>query len=292
MGAERLLWGDVDDNESIAAVQAAIDLGINLIDTAPSYGNGHSEEIIGKAIQGRRDAVVIATKCGLIGRGRGRADYERCLRPESILRECEASLRRLRVETIDVYLLHWPDPETPLETTMTALPQLREQGKIRAIGLANFDWEAIAAARRYGDVQCIEPALSMFNRRAADDVIPYAREYGIGVIACSPLAKGLLAGRFDARSRFSDARASDPQFTGTQYRRNLDAIERLRAVAGRYGKTVGQLAINWAISFPGVTAAAVGAKRPSQVTENAAAAGWTIAPEDMREIDGILQERD
>lgn len=292
IGGERQRWGDVDDNESIAAVQTAIDLGFNLIDTAPSYGNGHSETVIGNAIQGRREAVIIATKCGLIAKGKVRGDYERCLRPESIAKECEASLRRLHVETIDLYAMHWPDPDTAIEAVMTAMMQLLEQGKIRAIGLANFDCEGITAARRCGEVHCVMPPLSMFNRRSADDIIPYAREYDIGVTACSPLARGLLAGKFEERTTFADVRANDAQFTGATYRRNLRAIERLSIVAGRYGKTVGQLAINWTANFPGVTAAVVGAKRPSQVIENAGGVGWAINTDDLREIEAILHERD
>lgn len=287
LGGDPEFWGPVDDNESIAAIQQGLDLGINLIDTAAAYGCGHSEEIVGKAIAGQRDRAVIATKCGLVWR-ETHGPKERCLRRDSIVRECEASLRRLRVETIDLYQLHWPDPDTPIAETMETLLKLREEDRIRHIGVSNFSCEQIGEARRYGPVECLQPELSMLDREACEELLPYCREYGIGVIVYGPLARGLLTGKFDASSRFSDLRAKDPHFAGESFRRHLDLIERLREIANELGCTVGQLALRWVIQQPGVTAAIAGAKRASQVRENAGAGDLVLPPPVMDRIEALL----
>ena len=282
-------WGHVDDRESIDAIHQALDCGINLIDTAPIYGMGHSEEIVGKAIQGRRDQVVLATKCGLLFPKSEDALPPRCLSRESILRECEDSLRRLRTEVIDLYQCHWPDPETPLQETMDALATLWEQGKIRAVGISNFSCEQITAARQFGPIHCAQPPFSMLHLRAEEDLLPYCIEHHIGVLSYSPLAKGLLTGRFNTKSRFEDIRASDPEFIGTRFQRNLRVVEELGKIAAGYGKTVAQLALNWTAGFPGVTAPIVGVKRPSQVLENVGAVGWSLTEEDRARIGVILR---
>ena len=290
-GATVSTWGYVDDNESIATINLAIDTGTTLIDTAPIYGLGHSEEIVGKALQGRRDKVVLATKCGLLF---PRSDDElppRCLKKESVIRECEQSLRRLQTDRIDLYQCHWPDADTPFCETMEALLELRQHGKIRAIGLSNFSCEQIAAAREFGPIHCLQPEFSMLQRRATDDLLPYCVEMGMGVIVYSPLAKGLLTGKFDQSSKFNDIRANEADYLGDRYRRNLRIVESLRRIAEGYGKTVAQLAINWTIAQPGVTAAIVGAKRVSQWSENVGALGWTISGDDQNAIDRILKDR-
>lgn len=289
MGATVETWGHVDDNESIAAINAALDAGVNLIDTAPIYGLGHAEEVVGRALRGRRNQAVLATKCGLLFPRSPQELPPRCLKPESVIRECEASLRRLRTEVIDLYQCHWPDPDTPISETMAALNRLREQGKIRAVGVSNFSCEQIAAAREYGPVCCLQPPLSMLQRRAAEDLLPFCQEHRMGAIVYSPLCKGLLTGKFDASSRFSDVRARDPEFLGARYRTNLRIVEALRPIAARYQKSVGQLALQWVISRPGVTAAIMGAKRVSQVMENVGAIGWSITDEDLAEIKAILE---
>ncbi len=282
-------WGHVDDRESIAAIHQALDCGINLIDTAPIYGLGHSEEIIGKAIHGRRNEVVLATKCGLLFPPTEDQLPTRCLSSESIVRECEGSLRRLRTDVIDIYQCHWPDPETRSEETMVALASLRAQGKIRAIGVSNFSVQQIAAAREFGSIDCLQPPFSMLHLRATDDLIPFCLEHGLAVIPYSPLAKGLLTGKFTAETQFEDVRARDPEYLGERYRRNLAVVEELKAIANGYGKTVAQLAINWTASYPGVTSPLVGAKRPSQVSENAGGVGWRLTEEDRVRIDAIIR---
>ncbi len=290
MGGTVEAWGYVDDRESIAAIHQALDCGINLIDTAPIYGLGHSEVIVGRAIQGRREEVILATKCGQMFPKSADRMPERCLSRESIMRECEQSLRRLGTEVIDLYQCHWPDPKTPLRETMEALNTLRQQGKIRAIGLSNYSCEQVAAAREFGPVHSVQPSFSMLNRRAADDLLPFCLEGGIGVLAYSPLAKGLLTGKFGPKSTFEDIRAHDPDFVGQRYRRNLRIVAALGEIASGYGKTVAQLAIQWTISHPSITAPIVGAKRPSQVIENVGGTGWSLKQEDRARIERILEE--
>jgi aryl-alcohol dehydrogenase-like predicted oxidoreductase len=289
MGGAVESWGVVDDRESIAAIHQAIDLGLNLIDTAPIYGLGHSEAIVGKAIQGRRGEVMLATKCGQLSPTSSDQPPRRCLRPESVIRECEASLRRLRTDTIDLYQCHWPDPTTHIRDTMTALRSLLDQGKIRAIGLSNYSCDQIAAAMEFGPVHAVQPSFSMLHHRAIDDLFPFCLEHGLGVLPYSPLAKGLLCGRFTPESTFTGVRARDPDFIGDRYRRNLAVVDELRPIAETYGKTLTQFVINWTINVAGVTAPIVGAKRSSHVIEVHGALGWEISADDRRRIDVILQ---
>lgn len=280
----------IDDREAIAAVHQAIDAGCNLIDTAPSYGWGHAEELVGKAIVGRRDDVLIATKCGLIAPRNGDAIPRRTLTQTSILQECEQSLRRLRIEVIDLYQCQQPDPLTPIRETMEALQTLRTQGKIRAAGLCNFGCEEIAAAREFGGIDAVQTAFSILHRRPADDLLPFCSEHGMAVLAHSPLAKGLLTGTLSAESRFSGMRAREPDFVGERFRRNLRIVERLREVADASGKTLTQLAVNWAAYHPGVTAPIVGVQRPSHVVDVLGGIGWNLSAEDRARIDRILRD--
>jgi len=288
MGATVETWGHVDDRESIAAIQQALDSGINLIDTAAIYGLGHSEEIVGKAIQGRRDDVVLATKCGMLFPDDPKMLPARCLTKESVLRECDASLRRLRTDVIDLYQCHWPDPNTPIRETMEAMRLLLDQGKIRAVGMSNFSCEEIAAAREFGPVACLQPPLSMIHLRSANDLLPYCLEHEMGVICYSPLAKGLLTGKFKEGSKLEGIRLRDADYIGTRFREHLRLLDELRPIANRCGKSLAQLAVNWAIRQPGVTSALVGAKRSSQVVGNAGAAGWSPSPEDCASIDRLI----
>ena len=282
----------VDDREAIAAVHLAIDAGCNLIDTAPSYGWGHVEELVGRAIVGRRDDVLIATKCGLIAPRNGEGIPRRNLTQSSVLQECEQSLRRLRIEVIDLYQCQQPDPLTPIRETLEALQTLRTQGKIRAVGLCNFGCEEIAAAREFGGIDAAQTAFSVLHRHGEDDLLPFCTEHGMAVLAHSPLAKGLLTGTLSAESRFSGLRARDPDFVGERFRRNLRIAERLREVAEAYGKTLTQLAVNWAAYHPGVTAPIVGIHRPSHVVDVLGGIGWNLSAEDRARIDRILRGDD
>ncbi len=282
-------WGNVDDRESIAAIHQAIDLGVNLIDTAPIYGFGHGEEIVGKAIHGRRHEVLVATQCGLLfPRSRDQLP-PRCLSRESVFRECEQSLRRLRVDVIDLYQCSLPDPNTPIRETMDALTTLLHQQKIRAIGVSNFSCEEIAAAREFAPVHSLQLPFSMLQRRAADDLLPYCAEHRMAALAYGPLARGLLTGKFQPLDRPVGIRARDPDFLGGRFRRNLCVVDGLKVIAAEYGKTVTQLVMNWTAATPGVTALIVGAKRPSQVIENVGGVGWTITSQDRARIDRLLE---
>lgn len=293
MGNDPEWWGLVDDNESIAAIHAALDAGVNLIDTAPAYGRGHAEILLGKALLGQRHRAVIATKCGLVwDSSRPEGPITRNLTARSVIAECEASLRRLRTDVIDICFCHWPDPETPLAETVGALEKLRDQGKLRAIGLSNYGCEALAEARKFGTIDALQPNFNMFDRAAADDLLPYCQEYHIAVIAYGSLCKGLLTGRFRSDTRLTDLRAKDPQFLGPRYRRNLAAVERLRQIADRQQVSLAQLALNWTVHQPGITGAVFGAKRPSQVVDDVGAVGWSLGAEQLEQIDQVLAERD
>lgn len=290
MGGDVASWGHVDDNESIATIYKAEELGIDLIDTAPIYGDGHAEEIVGKAIRGRRDRWVIATKCGLLPSSGAGAMPRRCLSYDSVLAECDQSLRRLGIDCIDIYQCHWPDPETPIRETMDALTTLRDWGKIRAIGLSNFGCQRMAAAGEFGPIHVAQIPFSMLHRRAASDLLPYCAEHDVGTLAYGPLAKGLLTGKFSRQSELAGVRASDPEFIGDRYARNLRVVGRLTEIAAKHDKTVAQLALSWTLHQPGLTVAIVGAKRPSQIVENAGAVGWELPPEEIPAIDRILEE--
>ncbi len=292
MGATVETWGHVDDRESIAAIHQALDLGINLIDTAPIYGLGHSETIIGNVITGRRDEVILATKCGLLFPKSNNELPPRCLKSESVLQECDASLRRLRTDYIDLYQCHWSDPETDIRETMEAMRTLLDLGKIRAIGVSNFGCEQISQAREFAPIVALQPPFSMLHLHAAGDLIPYCVENDMGVLPYSPLAKGLLTGKFTETSTMEGIRARDPEFLGDRYRENLRIVESLRQIAQDYGKSIAQLAINWTAYYPGITAPIVGAKRPSQVRDNAGGVGWKLADDDRKKIDTLLQMRD
>jgi len=289
MGGYVPTWGPVDDNESITAIKQGIDLGMTLIDTAPAYGHGHSEEVVGNAIADRRDQVVVATKCGLVWSGKD-GPNQRCLKPDTVRKECEASLRRLRIETIDLYQIHWPDPETPIADTMATLLALRDQGKIRVIGVSNFSCEQMSQARQHGPIHSLQTELSMLEPQARDELLPYCQEYGMGVLAFAPFARGLLTGKFAASSRFNDLRAKDRRYTGTAFQSNLALIEKLCPIAADLGCTMAQLAIRWVIQQAGVATVVTGAKRLSQVEEDAGAGDITIPNTAMDAIDAILTE--
>ncbi len=282
-------WSGANESDCLNAIEAAADLGINFIDTAPIYSNGQSEKIIGKIMGKKRDQWVIATKCGLKKHG---DKIINDLSPKSIARQLDNSLKRLNIDCIDLYQCHWPDPDTPIRETMEALTTLLDQGKVRAIGLSNYGCEAIAPAREFGPIHALQTAFSMLHPRAADDLLPFCVEHRMAVLGYGVLAKGLLTGKFDADSRFEDARAADPEFIGARYRRNLALVASLRGMASEYGKTVTQLVINWTSGQPGLTASIIGAKLPSQVLENVGGVGWSITEEDRAHIDRLLKGMD
>ncbi len=271
MGGE--FYGHVDDGESIDAIRTAIDSGINLIDTAPAYGSGHSEEIVGKAIAGRRDDVVIATKCGILKNNGG---ITKNLKPDSIRTEVEASLRRLQVDVIDLYQMHWPDPTTPVEESAEELEKLRKAGKIRYVGVSNFSPKLMERVHPVTELVSTQPQFSILDRRIEGDVIPYVTERNIGVLSYGTLGGGILTGKFRAPPKLSgdDRRGHFYGFYDADFWQRIQPILRvLEETARDRDVPVSQVAINWSIQQRGITTALVGAKRPEQARSNAAGRG-------------------
>lgn len=294
-------WGGTDDEKAVAAIRKAIDVGMVFIDTAPVYGFGHSEKIVGKAIEGRRDEVVLATKCGLVwdhetrnfsfADKEGRAIY-RDLTKENVLKEAEDSLRRLNTDWIDLYQCHRPDDTTPAEETMEALNLLLEQGKIRAIGVSNFSVKQMEDFRKYGPVHSDQPRYSMLDREIEPEILPYCREHGVGVLAYSPLEQGILTGKVTLDRKFpeDDYRIDRPWFEKKNLKRALEFVEKLKPIAAGHEKSVAQLAINWVISQDELTVPLVGARNPEQVVENAGGAGWRLTEAELKLIDEYVEE--
>lgn len=298
------MWGGADDDAAVRAIQHGIDLGITCIDTAPAYGMGHSERIVGRAIAGRRDRAIIATKCGirwdleegqhffdtLDNEGKPCALY-RNLRPESIRYECEQSLRRLEIEVIDLFQCHWPDPTTPIEDTMGELSRLRDEGKIRAVGVSNFSNDMIDAAQQIVPIVSSQPKYNALERDAEKEHLPYCHEKKIGVLAYSPIAQGLLTGKVGLDRVFpeGDGRRNKALFSRENRAQVLDMLEHARSVAEHYDATLGQLFIAWVIAQPGLSSALVGARNEVQVEENALAGDIQLRPEDNARIRALVE---
>ncbi len=284
-------WGQQDDDDSIRAMRRSIDLGCNWIDTAAVYGIGHSEEVVGKAIAGRRDEVFIFTKCGRIATATERPHSD--LRPESIRKELEQSLKRLNVETIDLYQIHWPDMETgtPLEESWGVLAEMKREGKVRWIGVSNFDVAQLQQCEAIAHIDSLQPPYSLLRQEVATEILPWCLQNGTGVIVYSPMQGGLLSGSFDiSRVAEDDWRLRSPYFQEPNLSKNLAFVERLRPLAEKHSKTVGQLAIAWVLCNPAVTGAIVGARRPEQVEVNAGAMGWELTPEEQQRIETAYRE--
>jgi aryl-alcohol dehydrogenase-like predicted oxidoreductase len=288
-------WGQVSDDESAQTIRRAVDLGVNWIDTAPVYGFGHSEEVVGHAISPFRagEDVLVFTKCGRSWYGRPDGTIENDLRPESIRFECEQSLRRLGVERIDLFQIHWPDWSTGtlLEDSWQAMADLVAAGKVRAIGVCNFDTGQLDRCELAHHVSSLQPPLSLLARGTLQTVIPWAHQHGTAVIVYSPMAGGLLTGNFGRRAASLDAddwRRKSPAFAEPQLSRSLDLVERLRPVAARLGASIPALAVAWTLAQPGVTGAIVGARRPDQVDGWAAAPALVLDGDTLGEIDRAI----
>lgn len=286
------MWGGTDEQESIRTIHAAVERGISLIDTAPVYGFGRSEEIVGKAIAqyGHRDNVVIATKVGLEWQdGRVFRNSSR----QRILRELDDSLRRLGTTYIDIYQVHWPDPAVPIEETAQTMRELYEQGKIRAIGVSNYSPEQMDRFRKVAPLHTDQPPYNLFERQIDQDVLPYARENKISTLVYGSLCRGLLSGKMKADTKFTgdDLRKVDPKFQPPRYAQYLKAVERLDEFAQKnYQRRVMDLAVRWALDQPGVTAALWGARHPEQLSAVANLDGWTLDAEARGEISRIVRE--
>ncbi|HMB95655.1 MAG TPA: aldo/keto reductase, partial [Tepidisphaeraceae bacterium] len=291
--------------DSIDAIHAAIANGINTIDTAAIYGMGHSEELVAKAIKGKRDKVLIATKCGMRWDSKEGSDpwatkdnqgkdltVLKNSKPDSIVYECEQSLKRLGIDVIDLYQIHWPDFSTPVEESIRALEKLRQQGKIRAIGVSNYNVEWLQKGSSAGTIASDQPPYSLLNRKIEKDVLPYCREHDIGIIAYSPMERGLLTGKITPDRTFppSDDRSKNKLFTVENRKKILAALEKIKPIADRHKASFAQLVINWTAHVPGITAAIVGARNAQQSEHNAKALSFNLTSDEMAQIRRAFDE--
>jgi aryl-alcohol dehydrogenase-like predicted oxidoreductase len=280
-------WGSQDDSDSVAAIRAALDAGINWIDTAAVYGLGHSEEVIARALDGVRDRPYVFTKCSMIWNERREIGHS--LKAESVRRECEDSLRRLRVETIDLYQVHWPDPAEDIEEGWATLAALQNAGKVRHIGVSNFDVAQMRRALAVAPITSLQPRYSLLHREVEDEILPFCARATIGVIAYSPMASGLLTGAM-SRERIvalpaDDWRKRHPDFQEPHLSRNLRLVSLLRTIGERHGHTPAEVAVAWVLRNPAVTGAIVGARRPGQVWGVAGAADFRLSPREVAEFE-------
>jgi aryl-alcohol dehydrogenase-like predicted oxidoreductase len=288
-------WGPQDEDDAIAAVLRAVELGINWVDTAAVYGDGNSERLVGRAIGQLKpdERPLVATKCGRIVQPDGTVTGD--LSPASIQAECEASLERLGVEVIDLYQIHWPDPDAEIEAAWQKLNDLKKQGKVRHIGVSNFKPDQLDRIAQHGEVASLQPKYSMLAPNAEKQHLPYCAKNHIGVICYSPMGKGLLTGRFTteraANLSDDDHRSRDPMFSDPQLSINLQMVEKLKTIAARHDRTVAELAIAWVLRRPEVTSAIVGARSPSQIEGTAAAGDWTLTEDEIAEIEALRSER-
>jgi aryl-alcohol dehydrogenase-like predicted oxidoreductase len=281
-------WGAQEDEESIAAIQRALDQGVNWIDTAAGYGFGHSEEVVGRALRGVTERPYVFTKCSLLEGPERRVVHS--LERDAVMREAEASLERLGLDAIDLYQIHWPDPEAQIEEGWSALAELKEQGLVRHIGVSNFDVDQLRRIQQLAPVETLQPPYSLVERDAEEEILPFAEREGIGVIVYSPMGSGLLTGRM-TRERIdnmpdNDWRKRDPSFQEPQLSRHLALVERLEAVAERHDTTAGAVAVAWALRNPAVDGAIVGFRRPDQVDAILVGADIELTEADVEELVG------
>ncbi|MFZ2058845.1 MAG: aldo/keto reductase [Acidimicrobiales bacterium] len=279
-------WGEQDDDQSLAAIERALELGVNWIDTAAVYGLGHSEEVVGRALAGRKDRPYVFTKASLLDGGGGRIVHQ--LKRDSILREVDSSLNRLGVDAIDLYQIHWPDPEPDIEEAWATFAELKDRGLVRHIGVSNFNVAQMQRIQQIAPVETLQPPYSLIDRGVEGSILPFAERERIGVIVYSPMGSGLLSGAM-TRERITglpedDWRKRSAQFNEPRLAHNLDLVERLRLVAGRHDVTPGAVAVAWALLNPVVDGAIVGFRRPSQVDPILTAAAIELTSEDIATI--------
>ncbi|MFE8071175.1 aldo/keto reductase [Marinobacteraceae bacterium S3BR75-40.1] len=288
------MWGGTDEKESIAAIQAAVDKGITLVDTAPVYGFGRSEELVGRALAegNRRENVTLCTKVALEWDAEANKVW-RNASADRIEKEVEDSLKRLQTDYIDVYQIHWPDPRVPMDETARAMERLLNAGKIRAIGVSNFSAEQMNQFRQHATLHSLQPPYNILERQIESGILPYCRQHGIGTITYGGLCRGMLSGRMHEDRTFEgdDLRNVDPKFQGERFKQYLNAVEALKRLAEEnYSKSVLALALRWLLDRPGVTTALWGARRPEQLDPVDEIEGWHIDEDAMKEIDRILDE--
>lgn len=283
-------WGPQDDNEAIGAIHAALDNGINWIDTAAIYGLGHSEELVGKALKERTQKPFVATKCGI--RWNSQNHRIPCLEAESIRDECHNSLKRLGIDVIDLYQIHWNQPAEDIEQGFEAIAKLAEEGKVRYLGISNFTIEQIKRIQTIAPVASFQPPYSMLYREVEDELLAYCADNDIGVIVYSPMQRGLLTGKFSEESLANlpddDHRKRSPDFQPPRFGATLELVEQLKQIAQRSSITCAQLAISWTLRRSEVTAAIVGARRPQQIMETVKAGDIELSNDDIEQIEQLL----
>jgi aryl-alcohol dehydrogenase-like predicted oxidoreductase len=289
-GGWAFTWGPQDDNESIASIRAALDKGINWIDTAAVYGLGHSEEVVARAIEGISPRPYVFTKCARVWDEQGKIGKR--LKAESIRAECEASLRRLKLDCVDLYQIHWPEPDEDIEEGWSTLVKLREEGKARWIGVSNFSVAQLQRIAKIAPVTSLQPPYSMLVRGAEEELLPYALERGVGVISYSPMRNGLLSGGM-SKERIAAFAADDfrhrvPDFQEPALTRNLRVADLLKTIGQRHGRTAGEVAIAWTLRNPAITGAIVGMRSPKQVDGVIGALEFRLTAQETGEIESFL----
>jgi aryl-alcohol dehydrogenase-like predicted oxidoreductase len=291
-GGYRFGWGPQDDEQSITAINHALDLGINWIDTAAVYGLGHAEEVVARALKDRSDRPYVFTKCERVWNDRG--EISGSLKAQSIKHECENSLRRLQTDVIDLYQVHWPEPEQDIEEGWRAMAELKQEGKVRHIGVSNFNVNQMRRIMEIAPISSLQPPYSLVNPGIKNDILPFCQEHNIGVIVYSPMASGLLTGSMNGeritKLPEDDWRKRDPQFNEPRLSHNLQLVEVLNEIAFMHNVTPGVVAIAWTLQHPGVTAAIVGARRPEQVDGIIPAAEFQMTDSENAQIEKFLKE--
>jgi len=288
-------WGEQDDADSIRAIEAAVDAGVNWIDTAAIYGHGHAEEVVGRAIQGHRSDLIIATKCGRVWEGDSR-EIGKCLRRDSIRREVDASLMRLGIDEIDLYQLHWPEPDEEIEEGWATVGELIEAGKVRYGGVCNFSLEQLQRVQPIHPITTLQPPYSMLKRDIEPEIVPWCAAHQVGIVAYSPMQAGLLTGKFTAERAAAlpenDWRKRSPFFQEPQLSENLRVSERLRPIAEQLELTVAQLALAWVLRLPAMTAAIAGARGAEQIQETVQAGDVLLTDDVIQKIEEVLTDRE
>ena len=291
-GGWAFAWGPQDDDESIAAIHEALDRGVNWIDTAAVYGLGHSEEVVARALAGRSNRPYVFTKCER-NWDANRQIYK-SLKAESIRKECEASLRRLKVDVIDLYQIHWPEPDEDIEEGWTTLAKLKQEGKVRWIGLSNFNSKQMERVRAIAPITNLQPPYSAVSPEIETDILPYCRKHDIGVIVYSPMKSGLLTGKMTkervAALPDDDFRKRALAFQEPNLSRNLELAQLMRSIGERHGRTPGEVAIAWTLRHPAVTAAIVGMRSAEQARGVLGALEFRLSDEEIAEIDAFRTE--
>src|SRR5713226_6167129 len=292
-GGWEFAWGSQDDRDSIAAIREALDAGVNWIDSAAVYGLGRSEGVVARALEGVRDRPYLFSKCSMVWNEHREIGHS--LKADSIRRECEASMRRLRVEAIDLYQIHWPDPDEDIKEGWASLAALKEEGKVRNIGVSNFNVAQMKRAQAIAPIASLQPRYSLVHREIEAEILPFVAREHIGVIAYSPMASGLLTGAMTperiAGLPADDWRKRHPDFREPQLSRNLQLVRLLRAIGNHHGRSPGEVAVAWVLRDPAVTGAIVGARRPDQVRGVVAAAEFRLSPRELAEIEAFFAKQ-